>query len=91
MGLFGSNKPEEERQLERVAKCLESLNLQVKDGLVHAGWFEVDVGLSGFTAKTSQVLDGVFEYVQKRGYEIVNVQMSMREATLNPTVLMLYK
>lgn len=91
MGLFGGGKPEEEKQLERVARALESLNLQEKDGLVHAGWFEAETGLSGITAKTSQVIDGVFEYIQKQGYEIVNVQMSIRENSFNPIILVLYK
>lgn len=90
MALFGSGKSDEDKQLERVAKALESLNLQEKNGLVHAGWFTLS-GFVGVDARSSQVIDGVLEYMQKQNYEIVDVKISAPDGTGDRTLLVLYR
>ena len=50
------------------------MDLRTKDGMVHAGAFEMAGGYS--RKNTSRILNGVLEFMQKQGYEILDVQLS---------------
>ena len=91
MGLFGSDKSEEDKQLERVAKCLDAMQLQEKDGLLHAGLFNLDFSIMSGDGKDSQIVDGVLEFMQKQGYEIVDVKFSEKNTSYGFTFLVLYR
>lgn len=91
MGLFGSDKTEEEKLLEKTAKCLESLCLQEKDGHLHAGLLTMDFSVLSGDGKDSKILDAVLEYMQKQGYEIVDVKFAEKDTSYGYTFLVLYK
>ncbi len=92
MALFGSNKSQEEKIMEKMASYLQDMCIPEKDGLVHAGCFEISSGTS--RAKTSTIINGIMEYLQKNQFEIVDVKVSpsgMGDSLLCLTVLILYK
>lgn len=91
MGLFGSGKSEEDKQLEKVAKCLEQLHLCEKDGFVHAGLFNMDLSSFFEDGRDSQILDGALEFMQKQGYEILDVKFAERDSSFGFTFLVTYR
>lgn len=89
MALF-AGKSDEEKALERIARALDSMLLKESDGRVHAGLFEID-GLSDIKTATTTV-NGVLEFMQERGYQIVDVKMSDGgQGTLRMKILVLYR
>ena len=86
MGFMGTGKSAEDKALEKLATYLENMDLRPKDGMVHAG---------GSSRKnTSRILNGVLEFMQKQGYEILDVQLSpsgMGDSLLCCLVLITYK
>ena len=74
MGFMGTGKSAEDKALEKLATYLENMDLRPKDGMVHAGAFEMAGGYS--RKNTSRILNGVLEFMQKQGYEILDVQLS---------------
>ena len=88
MGFMGTGKSAEDKALEKLATYLENMDLRPKDGMVHAGAFE----MAG--KNTSRILNGVLEFMQKQGYEILDVQLSpsgMGDSLLCCLVLITYK
>ena len=67
MGFMGTGKSAEDKALEKLATYLENMDLRPKDGMVHAGAFEMAGGYS--RKNTSRILNGVLEFMQKQGYE----------------------
>ena len=57
MGFMGTGKSAEDKALEKLATYLENMDLRPKDGLVHAGAFEMAGGYS--RKNTSRILNGV--------------------------------
>ena len=84
MGFMGTGKSAEDKALEKLATYLENMDLRPKDGMVHAGAFEMAGGYS--RKNTSRILNGVLEFMQKQGYEILDVQLSQRHGR-QPAVL----
>ena len=74
MGFMGTGKSAEDKALEKLATYLENMDLRPKDGMVHAGAFEMAGGYS--RKNTSRILNGVLEFMQKQGYEILDVPLS---------------
>lgn len=72
MGLLDFNKAPEQKIEKALNKAVESINLQPKDGLIHAGAFEI--GIVG-QQKVSIILDGVLGYLQRSDREIVDVKL----------------
>lgn len=92
VALFGSGKSPEDKVMEKMASYLQDMCVKEKDGMVHAGCFEISSGTS--RAKTSTIIDGILEYLQKNDHEIVDVKVSpsgMGDSLLCLTVLVLYK
>ena len=92
MGFMGTGKSAEDKALEKLATYLENMDLRPKDGRVHAGAFEMAGGYS--RKNTSRILNGVLEFMQKQGYEILDVQLSpsgMGDSLLCCLVLITYK
>lgn len=92
MGLINMGKNAEDKTLEKLATYLDNMNLQEKDGTVHAGAFELAGGYS--RKNTSRILNGVLEFMQKQGYEIVNMQIApsgMGDSLMSCMVLVVYK
>ena len=92
MGFLNTGKSAEDKALEKLAAYLESMDLRKKDGTVHAGAFELAGGYS--RKNTSRILNEVLEFMQKQGYEILNVQMSpsgMGDSLMSCVVLVTYK
>ena len=92
MGFMGTGKSAEDKALEKLATYLENMDLRPKDGMVHAGAFEMAGGYS--RKNTSRILNGVLEFMQKQGYEILDVQLSpsgMGDSLLCCLVLITYK
>ena len=75
MGLFDGGKSQEEKDLEKVARALETMRVKEPDGYVHAGCFKVSL-MWGIDT-TSTVVDGVFEFLQRNGREIVDVKQGL--------------
>ena len=71
MGLFDGGKSQEEKDLEKVARALETMRVKEPDGYVHAGCFKVSLDT------TSMVIDGVLEFLQRNGREIVDVKQGL--------------
>ena len=46
MGFMGTGKSAEDKALEKLATYLENMDLRPKDGMVHAGAFEMAGGYS---------------------------------------------
>ena len=92
MGFMGTGKSAEDKALEKLATYLENMDLRPKDGMVHAGAFEMAGGYS--RKNTSRILNGVLEFMQKQGYEILDVQLSpsgMGDRLQSPAVPWSYK
>lgn len=92
MGIMGMGKSSEDKALEKLATYLDNMDLQEKDGMVHAGAFELAGGYG--RKSTSRILNGVLEFMQKQGCEIVDMQLppsGMRDRLMCCTVLVLYK
>lgn len=92
MGIMGMGKSSEDKALEKLATYLDNMDLQEKDGMVHAGAFELAAGYSRKSA--SRIPNGVLEFMQKQSYEIVDMQLppsGMGDSLMCCTVLVLYK
>lgn len=92
MGIMGMGKSSEDKAFEKLATYLDNMDLQEKDGMVHAGAFELAGGYS--RKSTSRILNSVLEFMQKQGYEIVDMQLSpsgMGDSLMCYTVLVLHK
>lgn len=92
MGLINMGKNAEDKTLEKLATYLDNMDLQEKDGTVHAGAFELAGGYS--RKNMSRILNGMLEFMQKQGYEIVNMQIApsgMGDSLMSCMVLVVYK
>lgn len=89
MGLFDGGRTQEDKNLEKIARALDEMRLKEPDGLLHAGCF--GVSMIADAASISMVLDGVLEFLQKNGREIVDVKPSANSGSGNSLFTVLYK
>ena len=78
MALFGQGKTDEEKSLEKIAKALDSMRRKEPNGCLHAGCFGMGVLFDANDA--SLVVEGVLEFLQKNGREVVDVKPCLSDS-----------